>query len=278
MKKLTRKAIFEMIKEDYTILYNPMPESWKEILPVITVNELSECGLSATTKHTGKMTGMFSFSTTCKCNDSCQYKILAAYKKLGIDIDNIKDARKAIKNYIKKNPLSTDVCICGFCFSDSQQDTFPNMTGKLEKNFQILNNGIIHDDWIPILNNLYFRGESFGDFNSVNSVVNFYKLAAKNPMVNVTAWTKNLIWFYKAKKAGYKKPSNFKLIYSSSFINNPAPIPENCKDIVDKRFTVYTKEYSELYNIKINCGARACLACLKCYTENNIFDICELLK
>ena len=274
---LCKSVISLIICTDYTYLYKPMPETWKEFFPVITVNELADFGLNTTVKHTGKMSGMFSWSTTCRCNADCIKKIRFSYEKLGIDICNMKNARKEIKKFIQNNPFSTDVLICGFCFSDSQQDTFPSMTIGLEKNFIIFNNGVIHDDYIPVLNNLYFRGESFGDFASVNAVINFYKLAAKNPLVRVTAWTKNLVFFYLAEEDGYKKPENFTLIFSSSYINKPAKIPEKVKHLVDKRFTVYTKEYAERYNIRINCGARACLACLRCYSST-CFDIAELLK
>ena len=274
---LCKSVISLMIKTDYTYFYKPMPAAWKTFFPVITVNELIDMGLNFTVKHNGKMSGMFSLSTTCKCNPACQLKIKKAYENLGIDLTNVKDARKAIKEYLKENPFSTNISICGFCFSDSQQDTFKNMTDTLKHNFDILNNGIIHNDYLPLLNNLYFRGESFGDFNSINSVINFYNIAGKNPLVSVTAWSKNLYFFYQAEKAGYKKPANFTLIYSSLMINTPAPIPTHCKHLVDRRFTVYTQEYAALNNISINCGARACMACLKCYKGNN-FDICELLK
>lgn len=274
---LCKSIISLIIKTDYSYFYKPMPAVWKEFFPVITVNELKEMGLNFTVKHNGKMTGMFSLSTTCKCNAACQTKIEKAYADLGIDLSDKKNARKAMKKYLENNPLATNISICALCFSDSQQDTFTNMEDTLKHNFEILNNGIIHNDYLPLLNNLYFRGESFGDFNSINAVINFYNIAAKNPLVSVTAWTKNLCFFYQAKKAGIKKPDNFRLIYSSLFINKPAPIPESCSDLITARFTVYTEKFAELHNVSINCGARACMACLKCYAGKT-FDICELLK
>ena len=277
MAKITKKAICETLKNNPELFYKPMPEECKSIFPVITVNELKKFGLNFTTNHNGKMSGMFSLSTTCKCNPLCQYKIRKAFEKLGINLDSKKDARQAVKDYLKENPLSTDVMICALCFSDSQQDVFTTMESGLTRNFDILNNGIIHNNYLPLLNNLYFRCESFGDFNSVNAVLNFYHIAEKNPLVSVTAWTKNLYFFYQAKKAGYKQPANFRLIYSSLFINKPAPIPESCNDLITARFTVYTEEYARENNISINCGARACMACLRCYTGNT-FDISELLK
>ena len=268
-----------MIKNDYTMFYRPMPEEFKNLFPVLTMDISSEMGLHFTTKHNGKMSGMCSLSTTCKCNDICKERIKAAFESAGIDFDG--DYKKSLREMIEKDPLSTNFSICGFCFSDSQQDYMTSMIDPLSRNYEILNNGIINKEWIPVVNALYFRGESFGDFASVNSVVNAYNIARYNKNINMTAWSKNLTFFIKAKEAGYKKPKNFKLVFSSRFINRPEIIPEKAAGLVDAVFTVYTKAYSEKYGIVINCGARACLSCLRCYTgfkSGEVKYINELLK
>lgn len=278
IKRLSKKAIAQAVKADYTLLYAPMPETWRKFYPVLTVSDLDEMGLHFTVNHTGKMSGMVSLSTTCKCG-LCPNRVKSAFENLGIPYDSKKDALSMLKDFLEENPYRTDVSICGFCFSDTLQDRQKTMTPNLEHNFEILNNGIIHDDWIPVLNCLFFRGESFGDFNSHFAVINFYKIAAKNPVVNVTAWTKNLVFFARAEKMGYKKPENFKLIMSSQYINVQAVIPESMKHLVDAVFTVYTAKYAEKYGIVINCGARACLSCLRCYTNfDGVKYVNELLK
>lgn len=284
-KRLTKKAAFEMVKENPEMLYKPMPEEFKNIFPVVSVQVAEGFGLHVTTNHTGKMIGMQSASTTCKCNDNCVERMTKAFELLTdngpISSDAKKAAREIVKQYIQENPLAENICICVFCFSDSQQDMQATMQIPLRRNFDILNNGIIHADWIPVINALYFRGESFGDFASVNAVINFYNLASKNPGVNFTAWTKNPGFFYQAEKLGYKKPANFKLILSSFFINKVAAIPEKYMHLIDAVFTVFTKEFAELHNVVINCGARACLACLRCYKSfepGKIKYINELLK
>jgi hypothetical protein len=43
-------------------------------------------------------------------------------------------------------------------------------------------------------------------------------------------------------------------------------------------FTVYDKAYSKQHNVEINCGARNCLTCHKCYEHNDIFFVNETLK
>ena len=271
---MKKADIIKLVKNNPEMFYNPMPEFIKEKFPVITMDILDQFGLHFTTKHTGKMAGMYSVSTSCKCNKHCIERIKKAYETLGIDPGN----KAAVKKYLKNNPLSEIISICLLCFSDAQQDYMASMQKPLIHNHEILKNGIIHNDWIPVINALYFRIESFGDFDNLNQVINVYNICRKNPLVQFTGWTKNLVYFYNADKAGINKPANFKLVFSSQFINKVAMVPESCKHLVNLVFTVYTKEYSEKYGIKINCGARSCITCLKCYTGENIHYINELLK
>ena len=75
---------------------------------------------------------------------------------------------------------------------------------------------------------------------------------------------------------GYKKPENLNIIISSLFINKQLNISNY--NFADKVFTVYDKKTATDRNININCGARDCSTCLKCYTKNDIKVINELLK
>lgn len=279
--KHTKKEFYNLIKNDPTMFYRPMPAEFKPLFPVITLEVLENMGLHFTTKHTGKMSGMISLSTSCKCSELCMDRIAAGFKAMGIDTDitTKEDARAAFKELIEKDPLRTDILICVFCFSDILQDRQATMQIPLKRNFDILNNGIIHDDYIPVLNCLYLRGESFGDYSSAYAAINIFKVAAKNPAVNVTPWTKNLRFFHEAVKMGYSKPENLHLIYSSFFINKVATIPAAYEYLVDAVFTVYTEAYASANNIEINCGARSCLACLRCYRNySGVKYVNELLK
>ena len=71
------------------------------------------------------------------------------------------------------------------------------------------------------------------------------------------------------------KPDNLIIIRSSMFINK-AVKPGYW--FVDKTFTVYDKEYIKANQVDINCGARDCINCLKCYTHNDKREIREKLK
>jgi len=287
-KRISKKSIIAAVKDDYRLLYKPMPDEWKKVVPVVTVDFLSECGLHFTVNHTGKMSGMQSLSTTCKCG-LCPNKIENALKKVDPDFDMTtgKDAKKAAKKALKKalaeKPLRQDISICGFCFSDAQQDYQTSMQDPLIKNFQILNNGLLHADWIPVINALYFRFESFGDFASCKAVQNCYAFCKKNQGVKFAAWTKNPVFFRRVNKLyGPCKPENLTLVLSSPLINKQAIVKEKeMFTLFDRVFTVYTPEYATAHGIFINCGARACLTCLKCYTKKNgiaPFEINELLK
>lgn len=271
---MKKTDIYKLMKENPSLFYEPMPQEIKEKFPVITMDILDKMGLHFTTKHNGKMSGMYSLSTSCKCNYHCIERIRQAYKILNIEIGN----KESIKKYLKENPLAENISICAFCFSDSQQDYMTSMITPLARNHEILKNGIIHSDWLPIINALYFRIESFGDFDNENQVINVYNICKKNPLVHFTGWTKNLVYLYRVDNQGIAKPNNFRLVYSSQFINRVANVPKSCRHLVNLVFTVYTKEYTKKHEITINCGANACLTCLRCYTGENIYYINELLK
>ena len=86
---------------------------------------------------------------------------------------------------------------------------------------------------------------------------------------------------------GYRKPKNLIVIYSVSLLNHSIDINKITSNprlaFIDKVFTVYTLEYLQENNINIdkfiNCGARKCIDCMKCYNKRNktVF-INEMLK
>ena len=49
-------------------------------------------------------------------------------------------------------------------------------------------------------------------------------------------------------------------------------------DFIDKIFTVYDKDYISAHDVSINCGAKSCLTCHKCYVKSKIKYINEKLK
>ena len=200
--------------------------------------------LHITEKHTGKMKGMQSISTSCKTNPFCE------------------------------EHAKVDGSICQKCYAQRQMKMYTNMSACFEKNAEILTNEILKDEDLPKLNCQYFRFEAFGDLINKTQVLNYFNICKKNPGVKFALWTKNP-WLI--TEVADQKPDNLQIIVSSLFINSAMQIGPSYT-FVDKVFTVYDKKTIEKENIDINCGARNCLECHKCYEHNGIKYINERLK
>lgn len=202
-------------------------------------------GLHFTTKHSGKMEGMVSISTSVTTNERCA------------------------KNAQIKGS------ICEKCFAAKQMKVFPSMEKPMVENQRILTSEVLPVEKLPTINNLYFRFEAFGDLNNAVQVKNYFNICYKNPRVKFALWTKNPDYIVEAIADGYSKPENLNIVLSSLFVNkerkNPFPF-------VDKIFTVYDPDYIEANNVEINCGARNCFDCGLCYEKNGVSVINEKLK
>jgi hypothetical protein len=128
---------------------------------------------------------------------------------------------------------------------------------------------------LPIINNIYFRFESFGDLNNDIQVINYFRICYKNPKVKFALWTKNPDYIAAAIGQGYEKPANLNIVLSSLFINKER---KHKYSFVDKVFTVYDPQHIEQNGIEINCGARNCFSCGLCYEKNDVSIINEKLK
>lgn len=215
---------------------------------IITVANAKEItGVHYTVNHTGKMTGMQSLSTSCLDNPYCRMYA--------------KDPEK----------------ICSKCYAERQMNCYKSMQNCLAKNTEILTTKRLSYEEIPFLNAAMFRFESFGDIQNETQVINYLNICHKNPHVNFALWTKNpAILKTVFEEIGEAKPENLQIVLSSHYLNKQADITPWW--FVDKIFTVYTKEYAEEHKLDINCGARLCIACRRCYLDNDITYINELLK
>lgn len=209
-------------------------------------------GVHFTTKHSGKMSGMISISTSCLCNEHC------------VNRSQVKGS------------------ICEKCFSFSMH----NMYGKcfcdcFAKNTEVLTSVIIPKKDMPIINAAFIRIEAFGDIGNETQVINYFTLASANKHAIFAMWTKNPIYIAMAIAHGYKKPKNMIIIYSSPMINSIINTEKLLKvyPFIDKVFTVYDKKFIKENDIKVNCGARSCLKCRRCYTrKKGVEEIREQLK
>jgi len=220
-------------------------KSIKEII-VTMFNSKKYNGLHLTTNHTGKMSGMYSLSTCCACNKYCE--------------KYAKDPSK----------------VCSKCYAGTMMKMYKALNKALKRNTEILTTEIIDKDKLPLINALYFRFEAFGDLNNDIQVINYFNICNKNKSVHFALWTKNPFIIQKVLDAGYKKPQNLQIILSSHYLNVVAD--KSKWDFVDKVFTVYTPDFIADNNIEINCGAKSCLKCHKCYKSNGYEYINEKLK
>ena len=200
-----------------------------------------------TTNFKGKMMGMVGVTTSCLDNKYCEM-----YRNI---------------------PGS----VCQKCYAERALEYMKNPRERYEKNGKSLKGGIIPYDALPELNCLYFRFESHGDLENEIQLINYIHICEKNPNTRFALWTKNGFIVDEYFKSGGKKPKNLNIVYSSLFLNQEADIKDY--DWIDVLFTVYDKEFAQNNNVEINCGAKNCFGCAKCYKKHKgLVRINEQLK
>lgn len=201
------------------------------------------------TNHEGKMKGIKSIGTSCINNPYC----------------------------LKRQQ---DGCsICSHCYAMTYMKMRKSLKEHLLENAQILTKTELVGREIPVTNDLIYRFESFGDLQNEQHLRNFIAIANRNPYTTFGLWTKN-IWFLDNvfKKQGVEKPSNMRVIVSSPLLNEVLKIDREERPYIDHVFTVFDKNFIKQEKIEINCGARSCLTCGKCYKNDTEFLINEELK
>ena len=166
--------------------------------------------------------------------------------------------------------------VCAHCFAHGTLERYTAAGLATESNFILLNDSVLPFDLLPKFKPdvEIARIESFGDVGSVTHAINYVNMAYNNPHVVFAWWTKNVPIVAKAFDI-VGKPENVILIESSEKVN-VAKKPSS--HYVDKVFTVYDKQFIIEHNIDINCGARSCNKCRRCYRKNTSAVVSEMLK
>lgn len=142
----------------------------------LTVAEAEKVtGVHYTVKHSGKMEGMQSLSTSCLCNKYC-----------------------------KNRSINSDL-VCSHCYAQRQMKMYKNLNACLERNTKILTGRILKEAEIPMINASFFRFESFGDLINITQVINYFHICKKNKHVHFALWTKNPWIIEEALDASEKK-------------------------------------------------------------------------
>ena len=203
-----------------------------------------ETGIRFNKNMSAKMEGITCLSTSNLCNKFCAAR--------------------------KNDPNS----ICSKCFADGTCKRYAALNRNMAANTEILTARLFDIEELPMINAAIFRFESFGDLNNAMQCMNYFRLCKRNPDVRFALWTKNPNFVQQAIDAGEGKPENLVILLSSHIIGKRADASR--WSFVDKTFTVYTKD--QLDDAQINCGARSCLACQRCYRKETETDIRERLK
>lgn len=244
-------AAGENIAENIATLINNAVDHVKKTGRALTIDDVKKLyGLHVTQKHTGKMSGMLSLSTNMLINKFClQHR---------------------------------NICgsICQHCYANTLLTMRQTMQKALTYNSILLKNAVLPLEILPRINSRVFRFESFGDLDNVNRAINYLNICRVNPETTFALWTKNPVILNRAFKAGYTKPENLIIIYSSLFVNDVQSglRMKRVYKWIDKVFTVYDKETIKRDNIAINCGARSCFTCRRCYSKDTETIINEQLK
>lgn len=212
-------------------------------------------GILHVTKHcdSGKMNGFHSISSSNLLNVDCLRK------------------------------MQLEGTVCNKCYAVRSEKKYPSLTDALVWNTVVLTNYSLSENQLPDLFNISnFRFEAFGDVYNLCQLRNYVNICKKNPNTNFSIWTKK-IYLFRALFVNLcePKPQNLTIVYSGTYLNKIPYIGKSLDEIVDIRFTVFTKEFAKENNIEINCEKK-CRSCMKCYgrksNTRNIVDIYELLK
>ena len=170
--------------------------------------------------------------------------------------------------YCQARCKNCDNAICKYCYAASLTNQRKYLKNKLMRIHAILTNVSLNSYDIPAFDaDIYsfFRFESFGDINNVIQVNNYNLIAAANPDINFTLWTKNPGIIQRAIDNGMILADNLVIGLSSLYLNKPELEKAKKYSFIRFLFTVYDDEYIKAHNIVINCGAKHCSSCGICY-------------
>jgi hypothetical protein len=202
-----------------------------------------ETGIRFNTNMSGKMSGVNCLSTSNLCNPFCAAR--------------------------KKDPDS----ICSKCYAAGTCARYSALNANMTRNSEILTTKLFEISEMPLINAAIFRFEAFGDLINATQCINYFRLCKANPHVRFALWTKNP-GIVRQALATEEKPENLIILLSSHKIG--VKVDAEKWEFVDKTFTVYRKE--DMPECEINCGARSCLACQRCYRKDTETEIKEYLK
>jgi len=193
----------------------------------------------------GKMENIASISTSCERNPICIARMKAGDS------------------------------VCSKCFADVTVRRYSELGKNCADNYDLLTSEVLPVDMLPVFKPdvEIVRIESFGDVGNVTQAINYINIIRSNPHVTFAWWSKNA-WIINEAFELCGKPKNVVMVESSEKLNVQKEKSAN----FDKVFTVYDAEHISSGNVKINCGARSCNTCRRCYSKRTGSVVNEKLK
>lgn len=211
----------------------------------MTKKEMITKGL--TVKHTGKMEGIISFSTSTNTNPFCN------------------------------KMRSIEGCICQKCYAYRMSRAYRDDWKEKYIRNEWIKTEVLEKKDVPFINAAYFRFEAFGELETFTQLLNYLTIAKYNPHCNFALWTKRVDFIDCLDLA--HKPKNINIIISSPIMNKQLQLTDKIKSKVDGVFTVYDKKTVESEGVPVNCGSKKCVECLACYKKSRTFKVInELVK
>jgi len=183
---------------------------------------------------------------------------------------------------INTNPLSNSFCkkmssskaqgiICKDCYSCAMLKAYrKNCVPAFERNTQMLKVQMAEEKLPVFKKNDIVRLHAHGELINQAHMKNFMRTAEKNPKITFSLYTKRSDIVNKVLDKS-EKPNNMIIVYSNPLVDKPiTTVPKN----FNKVFNVCRDEHMD----KINCGARDCNTCRKCYKMNEAKIIYEKVK
>jgi len=200
--------------------------------------------------------------------------------KKGLKLSKGSSKMEGIRS-LNSSPLTNKFCqkmskgnsVCAACYSMKSLRTYrQNCHKPWNANGDILTSEEFPVESFPYLNENIFRIHSHGELINRRHCRNIFRLALRNPDTIFGFWTKRRDI---VNGCGIEVPANVILIYSNPTVDRVVKkVPKG----FHKVFNVITEEHAERNGIEINCGARNCLECQRCYRFDTTSVIVEKKK
>jgi len=180
------------------------------------------------------------------------------------------------------SPVDNDFClkmseskaICSSCYSMRSLKSYrKTCRPSWYRNGVLLTMHEYPVEAMPVVMDRVFRIHSHGEIISPRHYRNIIRLACRNPETIFAFWSKRKDI---VQRAGVENiPSNVIMIYSNPSVDRVSRIiPKG----FSKVFNVVSKEHAKRNKIAVNCGARKCFECQRCYKFETESVIVELKK